>query len=86
MSGWIDRPVAFGGTREEAIANHQTHNWVFDGDVLVCLHCDSKSWHEAASYPCGVEPLREIVMVDTEEYLTGMALRAAAAHEIDSLF
>lgn len=86
MIDWVDRPVPFSGTREEAVANHQTHNWVFDGDVLVCLRCDSKSWHEAASYPCGVEPLREIVPVDTEEFLSSIAVRAAAAHEIDSLF
>ena len=86
MSGWIVRPVPFTGTREEALANHQTHRWVYDGDVMICMICDSKSWHESASYPCGEEPPREIIVTEVDEYLSGMALRAAAAHAIDSQF
>jgi hypothetical protein len=86
MSDWIDRPVPFGGTPEQATANYVTHHWTFDGDVLVCLHCDSKSWHESASYPCGEDPPREIVIGEVGELLSGMALRAAVAHEIDNIF
>ena len=59
----IDRPVEFPGTDEEARANNTTHAWMFDGDVMVCMDCDSKSWHVAASYPCGEEPPREIVEI-----------------------
>ncbi len=65
----VDRPVQFPGTREEARANNDTHAWMFDGDVMVCMDCDSKSWHAAASYPCGEDPPREIVELPTNQVL-----------------
>lgn len=51
-------PQPFDGTPEERMANVQTHHWVADGDEIVCLDCDAKIWHVAASYPCGTEPPR----------------------------
>jgi hypothetical protein len=83
MSGWIDRPAPFAGTREEVVANNATHRWSFDGDVLVCVRCDSKSWHESASYSCGEDPPREIIFADEAEFISAMAVKASAAHEID---
>jgi hypothetical protein len=59
----IDRPIPFSGTPEQARLNFLTHDWFYDGDIEVCMNCDSKSWHKAASYPCGQNPPREIVEV-----------------------
>ena len=52
-------PIPFTGTPAEAAANYQSHAWVSDGDETpVCMSCDSKMWHAAALYPCGIEPPR----------------------------
>ena len=56
-----NRPVAFQGTKEEAEANYRTHRFTSWGDEQECMECYCKPWHQAAKYPCGVEPPRETV-------------------------
>lgn len=63
----VDVPKRFDGTPEEARANFDTHQWVTDGDTPTCAKCDARTYHEAANYPCGVEPPRVIVYVDYNE-------------------
>lgn len=61
----IDRPVRFSGSEEQRRANYDSHYWIVEDpeEPLRCADCDSKAWHAAASYPCGVEPPREVVEV-----------------------
>jgi len=59
----LNRPVPFSGTDEEREQNRKTHDWNYTDDEERCWTCDSKSWHEAANYPCGVEPEREWVKI-----------------------
>jgi hypothetical protein len=61
-------PVPFQGTREEAKANYLTHRWRAFDDCPVCIDCDAKEWHQAATYPCGTEPDR-ISIATTEEWV-----------------
>ena len=54
--GAIDEPVPFAGTPEEARVNFATHHFGYDGDDYSdgrCGLCDTKVWHQSASYPCG---------------------------------
>lgn len=74
----IDRPLPFGGTREEAEANLATHEWGWCGDELVCFGCDSKPWHAGARYPCGSRPPREVYSATWGRALTP---EETAAHE-----
>lgn len=59
----LDRPVAFDGTREQAAANYETHQWFFYDEGAECDTCATRAYHEAANYPCGQEPPRETVVV-----------------------
>lgn len=61
----VNRPVAFAGTESERAANYRTHDWcvVDPEEPMRCMTCDAKTWHVAASYPCGTEPPRETVDV-----------------------
>ena len=59
----VNRPVAFPGTPEERLENQRTHDWNWADDEVRCWRCDSKAWHVAADYPCGVEPPRETVRI-----------------------
>lgn len=61
-------PVPFQGTKEEAKANYLTHRWRAFDDCPVCIDCDAKVWHQAATYPCGTEPDR-ISIATTEEWI-----------------
>lgn len=56
----INAPVPFPGTELEAAQNMATHGWLFDDDGQRCVHCDAKTWHRAAEYPCGAEPARMV--------------------------
>lgn len=61
----VDRPVPFQGTAAEARANINSHNWGgIDGR---CWWCDSRPSHQAAKYPCGVNPPREVVEIEVPE-------------------
>lgn len=59
-----DVPKPFDGTDDEKKANYETHEWMpYEVPVvMVCRKCDAKDWHVAATYPCGVEPERMIVV------------------------
>jgi hypothetical protein len=61
----MDMPVRFTGTDAERAENRATHHFAAMGggdDYEVrCVNCDSKPWHAAADYRCGVEPPRMIV-------------------------
>lgn len=61
----INRPIRFQGTREQAAANYATHAWAsFDIDEpQECIDCCARTYHAAASYPCGQEPPRETVNI-----------------------
>lgn len=59
----LNRPVAFPGTPAEAVANYQTHQWYDYEGGTECDGCCAKIWHVAASYPCGTEPPREVVVI-----------------------
>lgn len=60
----VNRPVPFSGTQAERNANVKTHNWRQFGESEVeCVDCAARPWHVAATYPCGVEPPREMTEV-----------------------
>lgn len=59
----VDTPVPFSGTVEEANDNHNTHDWLYDEGDTRCLRCDASVRHQAASYPCGVQPPRRMTVV-----------------------
>jgi hypothetical protein len=59
----LNRPVAFGGTAEQAAANRETHCFDWSDPDCRCWNCDCRPSHAAASYPCGQEPPREDVVV-----------------------
>ena len=61
----VNQPVRFKGTDAERMANFRTHDWItYDPEeVPECGDCCAKTWHAAASYPCGHEPPRETVEV-----------------------
>lgn len=62
----INEPVPFSGSAEQAIENYNSHVWcMLDEYECRCMACDSKPWHKAAFYPCGVEPPRHGVTYDT---------------------
>lgn len=62
--GAINQPVPFSGTNEEAEANFLTHQFGYDGDDFDarCMSCDAKVWHKAASYPCGTDVPRQVIV------------------------
>lgn len=62
-----ERPVAFPGTPEQAAANRATHSWSDDG---ICVLCEAKPAHTAASYPCGVRVPREVYSAQLGRALT----------------
>lgn len=55
----VEGPAPFQGTRAQAEANLDSHNWRRTPDgTLVCFVCDAKPWHQGARYPCGQAPPR----------------------------
>ncbi len=56
----VNSPVKFQGSADEAASNRRTHHWVSweQDETPECANCCAKTWHAAASYPCGVEPPR----------------------------
>jgi 3',5'-cyclic AMP phosphodiesterase CpdA len=56
----VDEPVPYPGNTAEKTANFATHDFARDDDDVRCSRCDSKVWHQAANYPCGQEPPRQI--------------------------
>lgn len=67
--GAIDEPVPFAGTPEEARVNFATHHFGYDGDDYSdarCGLCDTKVWHQSASYPCGTYVPRQVRVFFTD--------------------
>jgi hypothetical protein len=60
----VDRPVQFSGSEEERAANLASHSFTWSDPDTRCTFCDCKPWHQAASYPCGDEPPREVIVTD----------------------
>ena len=68
MSGTINIPVQFAGSREQADLNYNSHRWaIVDEEGLECNVCASRAYHVAANYPCGVEPPRKEISLATNE-------------------
>lgn len=55
----VNIPKPFDGDVTEKMANHNSHNFLWDdeGDTR-CMNCDARPSHEAANYPCGAVPER----------------------------
>lgn len=67
--GAIDEPVPFAGTPEEVKANFATHHFGYDSDDhsdARCGLCDTKVWHQSASYPCGTDVPRQVRVFFTD--------------------
>jgi hypothetical protein len=67
--GAIDEPVPFAGTPEEAKANFATHHFGYysdDHSDARCGLCDTKVWHQSASYPCGTDVPRQVRVFFTD--------------------
>lgn len=80
----VNEPIPFPGTPEQASINYWTHNWDWaDGDIR-CWNCDAKTWHAAASYPCGEQPPRHDVVYEDNE-VTAQERRFAIAAALHAL-
>lgn len=67
--GAIDEPVPFAGTHQEARANLNTHHFGYDSEDhsdARCGLCDTKLWHQSASYPCGTDVPRRVRVFFTD--------------------
>jgi hypothetical protein len=65
----IDRPVKFQGSAAEQADNYFSHEFVdYQGDGNYrCAMCDCKPWYLSASYRCGDNVPREIIIVHEED-------------------
>lgn len=76
----IDEPVPFAGDEIQRGINYNSHNFVSwdPEDCPRCMNCDSKPWHKAAYYPCGVSVPRQErkVLADGSEIITILGCEA----------
>jgi hypothetical protein len=63
-STYVNIPMPFSGTDEEAVANLASHDF---GHEDRCYGCDCRPWGLVALYPCGTNPDRVTVTTDDAE-------------------
>ena len=75
---YVNIPMPFSGTDEEALANYASHYFGYEDR---CCGCDSRPWGIYALHPCGANPERVDATEDEYHAARAETRRIAVLHD-----